>query len=274
MIDLEKPPALSQSIAWTLLSRGPFHAWHEHPALGGLERPPTDAMEGGTLHHELVLGGDKVVVHDFPDWRTAKARGARAATRDDGKTPVLQKKVNAAQPAVDAILAALDAAGLSPRNFICEKRLRWKYGGIECEGTPDAHLINGDNANIWELKTTKKFGNRLTMGRHAAQNGWAIQREAYITALETLHPAVAGRVVWHWVIAEIEPPYQVRIVPAKPSLVELGRLQWERAVVTWGELLKVGWAEPWSDDWGAGLEAPDWELTREMAALDELIGGE
>ncbi len=266
------PPALSQSIANTLLSRSPFHAWHEHKDLGGLSRRPTKEMDTGTLVHELVLGGSKVVVHDFPDWRTAKARTARDETRADGRTPILRKQMDAVQIVVDGIMEALDQSGLSPRNFVLEHELEWSHGDVPCRGTPDAYLIDGDSAHVYDLKTTKSIDNLLATGRKAAGAGWAIQREAYVSAIEALYPAVAGRVVWHWAIAEMEAPYQVRIVGARPSMIELGRLQWERAVVTWGDLLKRGWNKPWEDDWSAGLEAPAYELARETEALDELMG--
>lgn len=271
-IDLEHPPALSQSIAWTMLSRSPFHAWHQHPDLGGLRSPPTEDGDAGTLVHELVLGGSNVEVLDFKDWRTNEAKAARAAARDDGRTPVLQKKIDAVQPAVAAITAALDADGLAPANFTCEKRIRWDYGGIRCEGTPDAYRVDDSSAIIWELKTTKTLGNRIAMSRKGAGLGWPIQREAYVTALETLHPHVAGRVEWHWVLAELERPHRVVITSASPSMVELGRLRWERAVIMWRELIESGWQEPWSDTWTMGLEAPEYELAREVAALDELTG--
>jgi hypothetical protein len=267
-------PALSQSIAWTLLSRGPFHAWHEHRELGGLERKPTESMRIGTLIHELILGGSRVVVHDFPDWRTNRAKEAKEEAIADGKTPILRKQIDAVQPAIEAIRAALASNGLWSVDFVCEQKMEWEYGGVRCVGTPDARLIEEGSATVLELKLTEHLGNHEATGRKGAGSGWAMQREAYVTGIETQYPEVAGRVTWLWAVAEWSPPYDVQVVPAAASMVELGRLQWERAIVQWRELLERGWSEPWQTKWTGGLEAPSYELTREAAALDEMIGGE
>lgn len=268
------PPALSQSIAWTLLSRSPFHAWHEHRQLGQLKRPPSPEMDKGSLVHELVLGGDRVQVFDYPDWRTNAAKGARAGAREDGRVPILTKQLETVTPVVVAISKALADNGLGVDGFKCEKRLSWQYGGLACEGTPDAVMVEGPSAFLWDLKTTKSLDGLNALSRKAASSGWALQREVYTTAIETLYPSTAGRITWQWVIAEVEPPYQVRVVGASATMAELGRLQWERAVVMWRELLARGWSQPWDDDWSTGLEAPQYELAREAEALDALTGDE
>lgn len=61
-------PRLSRSIAVTLLSRSPLHAWHQHPKLGGgLAETPTRSLEGGSLIHALLLGeGPKIEVAMIP----------------------------------------------------------------------------------------------------------------------------------------------------------------------------------------------------------------
>jgi len=145
---------------------------------------------------------------------------------------------------------------------------------VACIGTPDAYLVEENSAVVWDLKTTKNLANPGKTARKAADSGWAMQREAYVTAIETLYPKVAGRVAWYWVLAEIEEPYQVVVVPAGASMVELGRMQWERAIVQWAELLSRGWDKPWGEDWSGGLEAPSYELNRELELLDELTGSE
>lgn len=62
------PPRLSRSLACTLLSRSPLHAWHQHPKLGGgLAETPTRSLEGGSLIHALLLGeGPKIEVAMIP----------------------------------------------------------------------------------------------------------------------------------------------------------------------------------------------------------------
>jgi hypothetical protein len=233
-------------------------------------------MEFGTLIHQLVLGGDRVAVLDYPDWRTNAAKADRAALRADGRTPILWKQLNAVSPIVEAVrLAVRGEFDLDISDFVCEERIAWPYGGIECEGTPDAYRVRDGAALMWDLKTTKKLPGLDALGRKAAGDGWALQRTAYLSALETLYPEVAGRIDWRWVVAETEPPYAVRIVSADSSLEELGRLRWEFSVVRWKQLLDLGWMEPWPvGAKGDRIEAPPYELTRAQIALDDMIGAE
>ena len=49
-------PSLSQSIAHTLVTQSPLHAWSEHPRLGNQRKPASKAMDVGSLIHKLVLG--------------------------------------------------------------------------------------------------------------------------------------------------------------------------------------------------------------------------
>lgn len=258
----DPPPRLSQSIAKVLLAKGPFHAWHYHRKLGGL-RFESDAMDGGTLIHELSLGGDKIDILEFKDWRTDAAKDARSESRAEGRTPVLQKTVDKAQPTVKAIRRALAGYGIEPgaTGWHIEERLQWEQDGVPCEGTPD---VFGEYVGFMFAMDLKTVGKGIEPDRlHAtAAMEWAIQRAAYTFALEILFPEWAGRTRWMWLLAEPKAPHQVRWAEADWALRELGERQWMRAVKWWGELLDLGWKEPWA----AGpftLAAPMWALTKE-----------
>lgn len=280
MTETTEPPRLSQSIGKVLNNLGPFHAWHQHRQLGGLERH-SDAMDRGTLIHELCLGGDKIEILDHTQWRTGvkrdkpakqnytsqDAKDAREAAREAGKVPVLQKEVAAVQPVVKRIRQVLDGLGVDRENpaWHFEERLQWEQDGVMCEGTPDIWGEHNGHLRVFDLKTLGRAIEPKKIGTTAATE-WAIQRATYIFALEQLHPEWQGRVLFDWILAEAEPPHQVQVAEADWALRELGERQWMRAVAKWGHLLETqGWQEPWQPE-DLELAAPGWALIQEEEA--------
>src|SRR5262245_35492153 len=87
-------PSLTQSIAKTLITKSPLHAWTEHPRLGGVRREPTREMDDGKILDALLLsGGDGLEIIEAPDFRTKDARARRDAAKAAGKTPILKHKL-------------------------------------------------------------------------------------------------------------------------------------------------------------------------------------
>jgi hypothetical protein len=101
-------PCLSQSTAHTLLSQSPLHAWTFHPALGGQSRPRTDAKDGGTLIHKLLLGkGQDIAVLGVKDYRTNAAKEARDEAIALGKLPVKEADYENAENAANKLATRL-----------------------------------------------------------------------------------------------------------------------------------------------------------------------
>jgi hypothetical protein len=83
-------PSLSQSIAHTLITQSPRHAWLEHPRLGGQQRVSSKVMDEGSILHKLLLGAGaqfEMVVAD--DWRTKAAKEARDVIIAGGRIAIL-----------------------------------------------------------------------------------------------------------------------------------------------------------------------------------------
>jgi len=246
-------PYLSQSIAWTLLSRSPLHAWHEHPMLGGAGREPTQAMETGTLAHQMVLGGDRVVTLDFPDWRTNAAKAARDELRAAGKTPVLRKHIEAIEPVRDSVLRTLADYGIDLGAMHVEERMEWTQDGVLCAGTPDAW---GERICL-DLKTMPELPSPSELARKMCGGSWPMQRRAYLDGLERgPDPEGAGRRKWIWVLAETEPPFASTIATCDAVVQELGRHQWIKALARWKALLDSGYEAPWKYPSLINVEAP------------------
>src|SRR5688572_24266058 len=49
-------PSLSSSIAHTLVTKSPLHAWTEHPRFGALRSESSKAQDEGSIIHKLLLG--------------------------------------------------------------------------------------------------------------------------------------------------------------------------------------------------------------------------
>ena len=87
-------PSLSSSLAHTLITQTPIHAFMRHPRLNpGAPREESNKMDIGTIAHGLLLEGDesRIVLIEAEDWRTKEAKEQRDQAYADGKVPLLAK---------------------------------------------------------------------------------------------------------------------------------------------------------------------------------------
>lgn len=260
-------PTLSASIAQTLISRSPLHAWQQHPRLGGIGKAATKAMDAGTVIHKLVLGaGRDLFAIDAPDFRTKAAQTARDEARARGDVPILAHDLDEARTAADAIRARFADRGIL-FDGAAEVAIAWTEdtpsGPVECRCMMD-HLRE-DAGAIYDLKTARDASPDAAM-RSMISNGYDIQYTAYCRALSQLRPDLVGRIDMLFLYAELDPPYAVMVGRPAGTLEELGTRRWERAVRSWGQCLA---ANQWPGYEGVSeLHAPMWALQREeMATL-------
>lgn len=263
--DMCVEPSLSCSIARIIDADTPLHAWQAHPRLGGgVDEVVSQVKDRGTLIHALLLGsGPKIVRIEADDYKTKKAREERDDARAHGKLPVLAAMLDGALYAAEKLRPRL--AVPNPKH---EVTAVWRStGGVLCRGRFDT--LSEEIGIIDDLKTTEKISRAVSpwafedYGRH-------IQHAAYVEALETLRPDLAGRVTMRFPVVEIGPPYDIFWAEISGEFRELGQRIWRRSVEKWGHCLRT-------NDWpgyGDGIhriEAPPGalarELDRQMAAL-------
>jgi hypothetical protein len=262
-------PSLSQSIAKTIVTKSPLHAWTEHPRFGNNRGESTAAMNDGTLIHKLVLGkGADVVIVESDAFRTNAAKAARDAAIEEGKIPVLAHKYENAVAIANTL-----KSNLLTEHGICldgesEVAIEWQEEGAEglvtCRGMMDHVKI--DQGRIYDVKKCESAHPRKC-GRNAVEYGYDIQHAAYTRALAKLRPELEGRIDFVFLFMEIEPPYA--IVPARLDgvLRELGSQRWDRAVLTWEKCLSSNrW--PAYADRIVQIEAPTWAINQEMGAQE------
>lgn len=272
MMDAESTPRLSQSVGWELLDKSPRHAWRKHRLLGAERLDPTRAMDHGTLVHELVLGGDRVVVLDHKDWRTKKAKEDREAARADGQVPILRHQYERAVRTAAAVEEQIATPshdsgwpGVFIEDGVREGRIEWDEGDVPCEGTPDWRGQAIDKSPlVFDLKYTEGSAAPKAFGRRI-EDGLAMQMAAYLSGLSKLHPELAGRWSWWWVVVEGDSD-EVAIYHPSSAVEQLGSLQWERAVSGWRRLLELHACSPGEPFPGYGASEIDistWALARE-----------
>lgn len=280
--DLPGSPRFSRSIAVRLLQQSPLHAWAAHPKLGGqpVEEPEEDAqvqarLDTGSLLHLLLLGaGQQVAVVDADSWRTNAAKDAREEARSNGLLPVLAGKYYAAQVTATAIRESLARYGVHLEAYETEATALWDSGFVASKARMD--LLNLGLGEILDLKVVDRISLRA-FEAGVERYGLDIQAAAYTEAVETCHPAIAGRVSFEFLLVERLPPHDVAIVPLSPALVDLGGQKWRRARGIWARCLESG---AWPGFGRVGpIEAKPWQLEAELvhmaagseAAFDKIV---
>lgn len=240
-------PSLSASVAWTLLSKSPLHAFTESPRLNPeFEREEKDIYDLGSAAHNMVLRQDYWreeidIITGFDDWKKKAARDAKAASREAGRYPILEKNYASLERMV-TVLEQHPEAGNAFRNGKPEQSLFWqdKETGIWMRCRPD--WTPDDAKAPWpDYKTTGSKGdaNIPTWERNFLQNhGGLLRAGLYVEGVETL--TGVKNPTKYYVIQEAKPPYAIVIRVMPIELIALGRRMLRKAKVVWAECLATG----------------------------------
>ena len=260
----DQMPALSQSIATTLLTKSPLHAWSEHPRLGGVPRESTEATNQGTVVHKLLLGrGQELVIVKAKDFRTKLAQEQRDQALAEGCVPILEHKFAEIAATAEILRAKLADHGVTFTGD-SEVPIEWfedgNEGPVRCRCMID-HL-QLDRGVIFDVKKAAS-ANPLVLSRSVVSYGYDIQHAAYCSAVAKLSPPLSGRIDMRFVFVELEPPFDVWPARLDGVLREHGRMRWERAIKLWERcLLEHRW--PGYSERGDTLEAPAWVMAQEL----------
>ncbi|MGH8462403.1 MAG: PD-(D/E)XK nuclease-like domain-containing protein [Stenotrophobium sp.] len=258
-------PALSQSIANTLLMKSPLHAWLNHPLLGAQPRAPTKAMDEGQLVHTLLLGkGAAVEIVNADNFRTKAAQEVRDNAIAAGMLPVLRRVYDEAATAVETLRANIAAFGISIDTNMAEIAIEWEepgeFGPVLCRGKMDH--VDLDRGVIIDVKKAENaHPNRV--GRLMTEYGMDVQACAYQRALSALRPEHEGRTSMLFVFCELSAPYAVTPAQADGAMRTRGEHRWLRAVRTWERCLR-------EDKWPAytstivSASPPPWSMSDEI----------
>lgn len=259
-------PCLSASMAHLLVSRSPAHVYARHPRLGNIPaEDETEAMDGGSVLHSLLLGsGPEVVVVEAKDWRTNAAKDQRDDARAQGKIPVLQARYEELAVAAAEIEKNLvRCLGISLQDMAREVVALWEEEGVRCRARLDA--LDLAEGIIYDAKTVRD-GAPAAFARTMIFNGLDIQHAAYRSAVAHLFPDLAGRVRLEFLRLELTPPYAVSRLGPGGSMRSHGESRWRRALAIWRRCVESG---EWPGYGGElhEVQAPPWALEEEMEAM-------
>lgn len=257
-------PTLSASIATTMATKSPAHAWLEQPKLGAVARDATKATDAGSVIHTLTLGeGTELAVIEADNYRTKKAQEERDVAHATGKVPVLARELDEARAVAKILREKIERFGIALTGE-SEVKLAWEYETVEglvvpCRSMVDHLLL--EQGTVYDLKTIRS-AHPKQCSRSAVDYGYDIQWAAYTRAVGRLAPHLLGAVDMIFLFCEIEPPYAV--TPARPDgmMRELGAARWERAATTWAKCLRSGEWPGYASD-VMPLTVPGWALMEE-----------
>lgn len=226
-----------------MIERSPLHAWQAHRLLGGgTGGTSTDAQNVGKVLEALVFNqpvegeGSAFAILNFDDFRTNAAKEARDDALARDKTPLLKREYEVHIAAGVIIKKRLADQGVVFEGGEYQKRVEWTCGltGANCKGFIDYYVPGV----IWDLKCVADASPRKVQ-RSFVDYGWDIQHAAYVDAIETLEPELAGRVQMLYAFAETEPPYAVHVYQPDGMMRELGENKWHEAKRRWVECLET-----------------------------------
>ena len=234
-------PSLNYSTAKTIINMSPWHAWKQHPKLGGDPFNASPKMDMGSIAHALLLRQpmENVEVIGFDNYKTKAAQDARNNSKEDGKLVVLKRELDELYIGLEPMRKNLAEAGVVLTGGHAEATAIWER---DCMCRTRMDHISEDLCTIVDLKCTEN-ANPQFLERHIIDMGYDIQAAAEIESIETLRPELEGRVRFADVFIELEAPYFVVVADHTESMLELGRARWNRARRKWIECLETNvWA--------------------------------
>lgn len=256
----QETPLFSYSVAKTLIQKSPYHAWLNHPLLGGMEYESTKAMEKGSIIHGLLLGGGQdLVIINADNYRTKLAQEEKQDSYNNGKIPILKKDMNEINASIDIVKDQIKE--LAPYFFEPhESELSIRYtldNGVKCQSRID--WIQPETGRIIDLKTTADSAPDK-LERSMLTFGYDIQEALYLECANKTWPEMAGRFTWEFIFIETEAPYMVSVVETDSSMSWLGEHKMNRASDKWAQCLESG---KWPGYGRFKVAAPGWAVSRE-----------
>ena len=228
-------PSLNASIATTLLTATPAHAFMQHPRLSpSLERDESARLDLGTIAHAMLLEGDtsRVVVVEADDWRTKEAKSKRDVARAEGKIPILatdyatvRGMVAAAEDTIAKSEIAVDFYAAIP-----EQTLIWQEADIWLRCRPDK--ATPDWRVVFDYKTCAGTAHPAVWAKTSmVRYGYDIQAAINLRGVKPL--GLAKRTTFIFLVQEMEPPYALSIVSLAPSWLTLADDKLRVAMSLW-----------------------------------------
>lgn len=234
--------SLHSSMAGTMLSKTPFHAWRKSKRLNNdAEETAAEAALMGSALHEVVLcrNWEKIVRVEFDSWRTKEARTSRNKLLDAKKIPILAKKFDELEEIAEIVSSTAaknkhlnqNKRGKAEQTIIWKESAEFLTDQRECSreiylrSRPD--WLADDHSLIVSYKTTSNAEPQHYMRQILVQEGYDLQAEFECSGIETLFGL---RPKYIWIVQETKAPFACSFLEHTEISAQIGRERKQCAV--------------------------------------------
>ena len=273
--------SLNASIAKTLLSESPLHAWTAHPRLNpDHETSDPTKFDIGRVAHRMVIEGneDGIAIIRANDWRTKDAQAERAEAIAAGRIPVLRDaylEVRQMVLAARQYIAATDELRNLMREGVAEEVWMWEEApGVVCRCRPD--WWSEAHSTVIDYKTTAASAHPAKWSQSTMQQiGADVQGAMYRRALRAKGVRLGAQI---FLVQETSPPYACSAVSLTETAFAIADDKLQTALDLWTKCLgsnqwpgypqRIAWADP--PPWAAA----QWEEAKHVGLdfYDKLFG--
>ena len=181
-------PSLSSTIARTLLSEAPLHAWFKHPRLNPYHVPEIkDSFEIGRAAHAYLTGQGEDGIHvlSHHSYRTKAAQQERDDARDDGFTVLLDHQYAELTDMIAAARFQLERHQIGDvfETGKSEQAHFAQIDGVWCRAMTDCIA---PSEIVYDYKTTASSAQHDAAVRTISQHGYDVQAAHYLDVLAAL----------------------------------------------------------------------------------------
>lgn len=266
-------PSLSSSLARTLITHSPLHAWTQHPKLNPDFEPEESAIfdRGKAAHALLLEGEDRMVVIDAEDYRKKEAQVQRDGARAEGKHPVLKAQYPAIlrmrEVALEKIAACRDFPFSAFADGQAEATAIWQEKNAWCRARFDK--LAPDRRFIFDYKSTAASANPEAWVRTMLGMGGEMQGAFYLRGNAATGGPEDAKFVF--IVQEVSPPFACCLIGLPPAFVALGADKVALAIAVWKDCMatnawscypnRICWVDP-----------PPWALSQWEGRTDPASG--
>lgn len=235
-------PALSSSLAKTIINETPLHAWVSSPRLDpDFERTEKAEFDIGNGAHKLYLGkGSDLAIIPAKAFNTNAAKAARDQAYAEGLTPLLTHQFDKVKDMVDAGRFQLQRhecgdpfVDADPDDV--EVCIAWEQDGVINRAMLDR--IDRKKRIIWDLKTSGVSANPDRLDRVVSDRGYDISNAHYTDGAREVF---GGDWTMRFVFQEKTYPYLLSIIDLHPEWIDTARRKVKRARHVWRYCLDSG----------------------------------
>jgi hypothetical protein len=202
-----------------------------------------------------------VDVLPYDAYRSNEAKAARDASLRAKRIPIIESKWAEYAETGQAMLKSIQAGGVSFKGGSAQQTILWESEGVECKAVLDYLTITANDYTIDDLKCVDD-ASPDAIARAVTNYGWDIQAAAYVEAVESKYPHLAGRGRYRLVPVEKDAPFAANPREFSGAFQTIGNMKWQKAKSIWGPCLK-------NNNWPgypAGTIAPyPWQIAQAEA---------